>query len=173
MAVCYLGLGSNKGDRLSMIKRALEETARLKDTEVVTISSLYETEPWGVSDQSYFLNCVAEVKTELEAEMFLSMLKEIERRIGRIGREKWREREIDIDLLMYGDSVFSAGMINVPHPEIEQRNFVLVPFAEIAENTVHPVSGLTIGGLLRKSKDTLEVKYFGKINLANQVWNNE
>lgn len=169
MAVCYLGLGSNKGDRLSMIKRAIEETARLKDTEVVTISSLYETEPWGVSDQSYFLNCVAEVKTELEAEMFLSMLKEIERRIGRIGREKWREREIDIDLLMYGDSVLSAGMINVPHPEIEQRKFVLVPFAEIAENTVHPVSGLTIGGLLRKSKDTLEVKYFGKINLTHQV----
>ncbi|TAK14798.1 MAG: 2-amino-4-hydroxy-6-hydroxymethyldihydropteridine diphosphokinase [Anaerolineae bacterium] len=140
--IAYLGLGSNLGDRAANLATAIE---RLVPSVVLTrASSLYETDPWGYSDQPAFLNQAIEAHTDLAPRALLDFLKGIEVRVGRIPTFPNGPREIDLDILFYDDLVLNEPGLTIPHPRLEQRAFAIVPLAEIALELIHPVSGLTI-----------------------------
>lgn len=157
MPEAFLGIGSNIGERISFIENSIREIGNIPSTEIMRISSVYETEPWGNTDQEYFLNCVLKVKTGLTAYNLLDEIKAIEIRTGRVNSGKWNEREIDIDLLFYGKEIISTDKMNIPHLQIEHRNFVLIPLAEISPDYVHPVFNKTVSELLSETKDNLKV----------------
>jgi 2-amino-4-hydroxy-6-hydroxymethyldihydropteridine diphosphokinase len=140
----FIGLGSNLGEREAMIRRALEDLARLPSTTLVRASSLYDTEPVGDPDQPGFLNAVAELETGLGARQLLWNLLLIERRLGRERTRRWGPRVIDLDLLLHGDEVLDEPDLTVPHPELVRRSFVLVPLVELDPLIVHPVTGETM-----------------------------
>ena len=131
MITCYIGLGSNMGDRLGHLRHAVFLLEATDGIELVTESSVYETEPVG-PEQPDFLNAVIEVRTTLSARELLKRLKEIEAEIGRTPSERWGPREIDLDLLTYGRERIEDEDLTVPHPRMGERAFVLVPLAEIA-----------------------------------------
>jgi 2-amino-4-hydroxy-6-hydroxymethyldihydropteridine diphosphokinase len=153
----FLGLGSNRGDRHHFLNRAAGELKKLGDTKIVWASSVYETDPYGKTDQDRFLNAVVELETALKPEAMFSACQEIERALGRTTTERWGPREIDIDILMYDGVVFENAALQVPHPDLERRKFVLVPLREIAPDLVHPVNGMTIEELAAACKDTSRV----------------
>jgi len=140
----FIGLGSNLGEREAMIRLALDDLARLPSTTLVRASSLYDTEPVGEVDQPNFLNAVAQIDTELTARQLLWNLQLIEKRLGRVRAQRWGPRTIDLDLLLYGSLVVDEPDLKVPHPELTQRSFVLVPLVELDPLLVHPVSGETL-----------------------------
>ncbi len=164
MTVAYLGLGSNKGERINYIESALKEIGKLVDTKILRSSEIYETEPWGVSGQNDYLNSVTEISTELTAADLLRKLKGIEKKLGRKESAKWHEREIDIDLLFYGDLIVENDLMKVPHHQIENRKFVLVPMNEISPDFVHPVFKKKISELLKDTNDKLSVTRYKLIN---------
>ena len=140
----YIGLGSNLGEREEMLRSAIEALAQLPQTDLLRVSSLYDTEPVGEVDQPNFLNAVALVDTDLPARQLLWNLQLIERRLGRVRTRKWGPRTVDLDLLLYGDEVFEEEGLIVPHPEIIRRSFVLVPLVELDPMLVHPGTGETM-----------------------------
>lgn len=142
----YLGLGSNLGDRQANLDRALEFLSqRLR---MGKISSIYDTEPLGDSDQPRFLNLVCQAFTHLEPAGLLALAKGIERKLGRVSKSG-RPRTIDIDILLYGDQVIDTPALVIPHPKMTERAFVLIPLDEIAPDAVHPTSGKTVKELLK------------------------
>ncbi|MCX6163466.1 MAG: 2-amino-4-hydroxy-6-hydroxymethyldihydropteridine diphosphokinase [Ignavibacteriae bacterium] len=153
----YLGLGSNICDKLNFIKSAEEEISKLNKTKVLRSSSIYKTEPWGIKSQEEFLNSVLEIESELEPEELLIELKLIEIVLGRKNREKWSKREIDIDILLYDNVILNNDSINIPHPEIPNRKFVLVPLCELNSGFIHPVINDSLENLLKNSKDNSRV----------------
>jgi len=157
MQTVYLGLGSNKGERISYIEKAIEEISGLPETKMFVRSGIYETEPWGNIEQEDYLNSVIGIQTELNAEDLLKELKSIEKLIGRKENKKWSEREIDIDLLFYGNEIIDKDHMKVPHGQIENRRFVLVPMNEIAPGFMHPVFKKSISQLLEDTTDKLKV----------------
>ena len=157
MQTVYLGLGSNKGERISYIEKAIEEISGLPETNITVISGIYETEPWGNIEQEDYLNAVIGIQTELNAEDLLKELKSIEKFIGRKENRKWSEREIDIDLLFYGNEIIDKDHMKVPHGQIENRRFVLVPMNEIAPGFMHPVFKKNISQMLEDTTDKLKV----------------
>lgn len=156
----FLGLGSNLGNRAEYIDAAINEIGSLKDTKLINKASLYETEPWGFKEQPDFINSAVEIETSLSAEELFIGVKEIEQKLKRQNIGRWQEREIDIDILFYGDEIIRTEKINIPHKEIENRKFVLIPMNELAPDFIHPVFNETITGLLNKSKDSLVVKKY-------------
>ncbi len=140
----YVGLGSNLGERESMIRLALEDLSRLPATRLVRASSLYDTEAVGEVDQPNFLNAVAQLDTELDPRRLLWNLMLIEKRLGRVRTRRWGPRTIDLDLLLYGDLVIEEPDLRVPHPELSRRSFVLVPLVELDPLLIHPVTGETL-----------------------------
>jgi len=143
MAVfAYIGLGSNLGDRREMIARALEQLRPRR------VSTIVETEPWGVADQPRFLNAVAEIETDLEPAALLDRLLDVERGLGRVRKEKWGPRAIDLDLLLYGDRQIASDTLSVPHPRLPDRKFVLEGLAELCPDRTVPGRGRTVRQLL-------------------------
>lgn len=134
----YVGLGGNLGQPISQVSQALLELSSLPDSELVVRSSLYRTRPVGPVDQPDYINAVAVLVTELAAEALLDALQALEARHGRIrDGERWGARTLDLDLLLYGDAVIASQRLQVPHPRMCQRAFVLYPLAEIAPKDLY------------------------------------
>lgn len=151
MANAYVGLGSNLGDRETTLRAALERLRQADGIEVVAASSLVETEPvGGPPGQAKFLNAAAHLRVEWAPEELLDRLLAIEAALGRVRRERWGARTLDLDLLLYDDLVVETRRLVVPHPRMHERRFVLEPLAEIAPGLRHPVSGITIARLLER-----------------------
>jgi 2-amino-4-hydroxy-6-hydroxymethyldihydropteridine diphosphokinase len=146
----YLGIGANLGDREKNIRSALAALSAIDGITVTRVSSLLENPAvGGPADSPPFLNAAAEIKTTLGSHALLHHALEIERRIGRIRKQKWEPRLIDIDLLLFGDQIISSQELVIPHPLMHERRFVLEPLSQIAPEAVHPALQMTIVGLLQ------------------------
>ena len=158
MAHAYIGFGSNIDDRLHYITQALRLLLEADYVSLIQISSLYETEPVGYEEQDWFVNGVVAVETDLSLHQLLALLKQIEGLVGRQHRARWRPREVDLDLLIYDQCCINTPDLIVPHPEMHQRSFVLVPFAEIAPDVFHPILQQNIRTLLSNLNEEKRVK---------------
>ena len=143
MAIAYIALGSNLGDKEKNLRRALLLLTQ-QGVEVVRVSSFLSTEPYGVTDQPQFLNAVACVRTSLAPLALLDVLLATELAMGRVRLRHWGERNIDLDLLLYEDVVLDTPRLHLPHPDMQNRDFVLLPLAEIAPELKHPTLQKTI-----------------------------
>jgi 2-amino-4-hydroxy-6-hydroxymethyldihydropteridine diphosphokinase len=152
----YLLLGSNLGDSetVLLLARSLIE---VRIGRVVKASSIYLTKAWGIENQPDFLNQVLELDTKFDAAEVLKCILEIELELGRVRFQKWGTRIIDIDILYFGKSIIDTNDLIIPHPENQNRNFVLVPMAEIAPEFIHPVLQLSQTELLMNCPDKLKV----------------
>ncbi|MBN8822403.1 MULTISPECIES: 2-amino-4-hydroxy-6-hydroxymethyldihydropteridine diphosphokinase [unclassified Spirosoma] len=152
-------LGANLGDRIKTLHRASELLAdRVGD--VAKRSAIYETAPWGVTDQPTYLNQVLGVETTLPPDELLRQTQAIEQALGRVRLERWGARLIDIDMLYYDQLIIQTPQLTIPHPYLHQRRFTLVPLAEIAPNFLHPILQKKTLELLTECTDTSEVKIF-------------
>lgn len=157
-----LGLGSNLGDREKNILKAITRLSSQGDIFVDKVSSIYQTEPVGLKEQPQFLNAVVSITTSLTPGKLLERCLEIEKMMGRIRTQKWGPRVIDIDIIIYNDVVLCTDELYLPHPRMHERNFVLIPLAEITKN-VPIYRGLTADELLARSLDKSNVCFFKKI----------
>lgn len=129
---CYLSLGANLGDRVATLQQGISLLRDSAKIQLLSVSSMYETPPWGKLDQPAFINCAAAVETVLEPLQLLAVCQQIEQRLGRVRHEHWGARTIDIDLLYIDGVVMDERELQLPHPYMLERSFVLVPLAEIA-----------------------------------------
>jgi 2-amino-4-hydroxy-6-hydroxymethyldihydropteridine diphosphokinase len=157
VVTAYLGIGSNLGEREANINKALVELVRTGACRLTKVSSIYETEPVGIKEQPDFLNAAVEIETDLRPKDLLVTLREVERKTGREKTFKWGPRIIDIDILLYNDICLTEDNLEIPHPEMHKRSFVLTPLAEIAPFVKHPKLGVTaqqlsdqVGGEVKK-----------------------
>ncbi len=159
MQVAYIALGTNLGSLKENLDGALKRLVE-KGIKITGVSGYIETEPYGVTDQPRFLNAVCKAETELTAQQLLEVLLATELEMGRVRLRHWGERIIDLDLLFYGDEIIQTESLTLPHPDMQNRDFVLQPLAEIAPEKVHPVFKKTIARLWQeylKKKDENEI----------------
>jgi 2-amino-4-hydroxy-6-hydroxymethyldihydropteridine diphosphokinase len=144
----YLGLGSNLGDRAGYLRAALKLLVASSNVEIEAVSSLYETAPLEIAEQPPFLNAVAAVRTQLSPQALLQLAKETERAVGRVERVRFGPREVDVDILLYGDLLLVSDELTIPHPRLAARAFALVPLAELAPELILPGMTMPITALL-------------------------
>lgn len=157
----FLSIGSNEGNRLKNILLSIIKISQLENTFIENISSVYETEPYGVKEQNSFLNLVILIQTKLSPRELFENLKMIENDIGRIDRGRWQPREIDIDILFYDKLIMNEEDLQIPHADLHNRIFVLEPFCEIEPELIHPVLGKSIKELflqLEKKDQIIKLK---------------
>ena len=154
--VVFLGLGSNQGDRAGMLAKARTLLAG-PDLVLLRVSHIYESAPWGVPDQPWFLNQVLAMRTVLSPQALLERCHAVEARLGRVGTARWGPRTIDVDILLYGDQTISAVTLTVPHPRLRERAFVLVPLLELAPDLRLP-TGERVADLLARLPDHSDVR---------------
>ncbi|MES1215526.1 MAG: 2-amino-4-hydroxy-6-hydroxymethyldihydropteridine diphosphokinase [Bacteroidota bacterium] len=155
----YLLTGGNMGDRQMNLELAKKEIGE-RCGKVTAASSLYETAAWGNTDQPHFLNQALEIETSLSAKQLIWKILKIEKKSGRIRKEKYGPRIIDIDILLFNEDVYDYPFLKIPHPELHNRRFALLPLSEIAAEIIHPVFNKTVAQLLTECKDELEVKKY-------------
>lgn len=158
MNVAFLCLGGNMGDRLANLAQA-KELITGEGISIIAQSAVYETEAWGTASAPDYYNQCIKVETDLLAFELMQKLLDIEKRMGRVrSNDKNMSRTMDIDILLYNDSIINDFNVEVPHPRMHLRQFVLKPLSEIAANIEHPVLHKTIGQLLLECRDTLSAK---------------
>lgn len=148
MSRAFIALGSNLGDKDVNLKRAID-LMQEKGLKLESVSSFMKTMPYGVTDQPDFVNAVACIETDLPPEKLLQLLLNIEQEMGRVRLRHWGERNIDLDLLLYDDLIYQSDNLVLPHPDMQNRLFVLQPLAEIAAEKIHPVLNKSIEMLLK------------------------
>lgn len=134
----YLSLGSNIGNKSQNLNEAIGKIEQNPACTTAAVSSFYETKPYGYADQDNFINAVIKIKTDLQLEELFIFIKNIEKEMGRMKRVKWGPRELDIDILFFNDEIRKSDELTVPHKGITERDFVLIPLAEIAPDLIHP-----------------------------------
>ena len=159
MSLVYLQLGSNLGDRLSVLHAAVDKIST-QVGDLLLLSQIYQSSPWGVEGQGDFLNQVILIESRYSAKLILEIILNIEKELGRVRIEKWGERVIDIDILFYDDEIIEASDLCVPHKYISKRKFVLLPLNEIAPNFIHPKYDKTITQLLEECLDEESVMIY-------------
>ena len=156
----YIGIGSNVGDKKENFLEAIDRIAKLPDTRVIKESSLYESEPHGEA-KDWYVNGTIEIETKFKPDALLEKFKSIERAMGRKKvKKRWGARIIDLDILLYDAAVIKKKILRVPHPELPNRRFVLVPLSEIAPQVIHPELGVTISELLINVKDEKKIHLY-------------
>lgn len=144
----YIGLGSNLDRPAGQLDEARRRLALIEGVEITRVSSYYATAPVGVPDQPWFVNAALAVRTTLSPEALLAALMQVEQDMGRIRKQRWGPRLVDLDLLLYNSDVVNTPRLQVPHPEMAVRGFVLLPLAEIAPQAFHPVLQKNVAQLL-------------------------
>ena len=149
MAIVYLSLGSNIGDRVGYIQQATSLLSAHSCINIVATSSFYETEPWGMNSDTWFVNAVIQVSTTLSPEELLDECQRIESQLGKLPRQgqAYNDRTIDIDIIFYDNLILNNERLTIPHKHFHKRAFMLVPMLEIAEDIVHPFFGKTVESL--------------------------
>ena len=155
----FLQLGSNIGDRVCYLNQAKRYIAE-EIGDVVSESRVYESSPWGVTNQDYYLNEVIEVYTLDHPNTVLKKILHIEKKIGRVRKRKWSSRVIDIDIIFYASVIINNKNLIIPHEYMHERNFVLYPLNDIAADFVHPIIKNTVNKLMKECNDKNEIKIY-------------
>lgn len=163
MAIVYLCLGSNQGDRVGYVQQATSLLGAIRDTKIIQTSSLYETQPWLEKETTWFVNAVVEIKTSLSPQELLSECLRIEKQLGRIrdNNQVYGDRTIDIDILFYGKDIINEENLKIPHEHLHQRAFVLVPFLEIDPDFIHPDLNKSVSDLYEELENPEMVYLYG------------
>ncbi|MFC4871263.1 2-amino-4-hydroxy-6-hydroxymethyldihydropteridine diphosphokinase [Negadavirga shengliensis] len=151
-----LGIGGNLGDREALLKDAVRHLE--SKMRIVKKSSIYETAAWGGNSSLPYLNQVVVMETGMSPEEVLDFVQEVEQQHGRVRNERWGDRTMDIDILYFGKQIIHTDRLQVPHPRLPHRNFVLKPLAEVLPDFLHPKNGLSQKELLERCGDTLSVR---------------
>lgn len=151
--IAYIGIGSNLGDKVRQCEKAISEILKADQNKLLAKSSYFKTKPLGYTSQDWFINGVIKIETELEPLQLLRALKRIESRLGRRETFRWGPRTIDLDILFFDEKEIRTEELQIPHPLLQERQFVLIPLAEIDRDLIHPVLKKSIGELLDDMKE--------------------
>ncbi len=151
--IAYIGIGSNLGDKIAHCEKAIAEILNFDDHRLLAKSSFFKTQPVGYTAQDWFVNGVIKLESDLEPHDLFRALKDIESRLGRTETFQWGPREIDLDLLLYDDRIIQTEDLQIPHPRMQERQFVLIPLAEIDPDLIHPVLKKSVQKLLKEIKE--------------------
>ncbi|RXK17217.1 2-amino-4-hydroxy-6-hydroxymethyldihydropteridine diphosphokinase [Macrococcus sp. DPC7161] len=157
MTTIYLSFGSNLGNKLENIRQALKLLNETNGIKITKVSSIYETAPVGGVEQDYFLNGVCELETELTPYELLEAIQSIEYALKRVRKVHWGPRTLDLDILLFEDTVMNEARLTIPHPYMHERSFVLIPMNEIAPGVTHPVLHKTINEMVFEDKDVIKI----------------
>ena len=172
MALAVLSLGTNLGERISNLRKAID---LINSTigHVEKRSSVYETEPWGFDSEQWFLNTAITVRTDLHPLQLLKQTQQIERILGRVKKsgpgQEYQARVIDIDIIFYDDSIIKTSELSIPHPLMQDRKFVLYPLMEIVPEMVHPLLNMSVRELFLNTQDTTVVKFYDHSSVLENV----
>ena len=163
MAIVYLCLGSNSGDKLKLIEQAVSLMNLAENMKIIRTSALYETEPWGVKNQNWFLNMAVELKTNIPPQDLLVKLQNIEKTLGRnrVKETRWGERPIDIDIIFYGEEILDTDFLTIPHKLMHKRAFVLIPLLELIPDFVHPIFKKSLSQIYDELEEVEDVFLYG------------
>ena len=160
--IAFIGIGSNMNDPAARCREALCFLSQGSGIKVLRQSSFYRTEPVGFEKQDWFINAVAEIRTDLYPRELLRTTQEMEEKMGRIRGPKWGPRVIDLDILLYGQEVLKDDDLVIPHPDLHKRRFVLEPLCEIASYAIHPIFGVSMHGLMERLDDESRVYLYSR-----------
>ncbi len=163
MAIVFLSLGSNIGDRLGYVQQAAGILGTTKDIQIIATSSFYETEPWQMDSPNWFVNAIVQISTRLTPEELLIVIQRIESQLGRerSERREYTDRTIDIDILFYDDKIINTEKLTIPHRFFHRRACMLVPMLEIAQDFVHPLFKKSISDLYDELEEPEQVVLYG------------
>ncbi|MDE2997965.1 MAG: 2-amino-4-hydroxy-6-hydroxymethyldihydropteridine diphosphokinase [Gemmatimonadota bacterium] len=167
MALSYIGMGANLDDRADALRRAAATLDEHDSLDVKAASPVYETAPIGVTAQPMFLNAVLAAETDLDPLALLECLLAVERRFGRVRGQRWGPRLLDLDILLYGNEVFQSRGLEIPHPRLHERAFVLVPLCELTPRGRHPLFNRTFSELAESIVPTQEVRKLDGVSLLS------